>query len=66
MIVSDFAVNRSTTIFVLTILIIVAGVITVQDLSVGESEEYRAEFTMQNPRVTSSPVAEITDHSYDW
>ena len=41
-------------------------VITVQDLSRGESDEYGAEFTMQNPSVTSRPVAEITDHSYDW
>ena len=41
-------------------------VITVRDLSTGESDEYGAEFTMLNPSVTSRPVAEITDHSYDW
>ena len=40
--------------------------ITVYDLSVGERREYIAEFTMWNPGVTSSPVAEITDHSFIW
>ncbi len=41
-------------------------VITVQALSPGESDEYSVAFTMRNPNVTSRPVAEIMDHTYDW
>ena len=41
-------------------------VVTVYDLSPGASTEYSAAFTMRNPNVTSRPVAEITEHTYDW
>ena len=41
-------------------------VVTVYDLSPGASAEYSATFTMRNPNVTSRPVAEITQHTYDW
>ena len=40
--------------------------ITIQDLAVGASREYSAEFTMQNPSVTSRPAADILDHDYGW
>ena len=41
-------------------------VFTVYDLSPGASAEYSGVFTMRNPNVTTSPVAEITEHTYDW
>jgi hypothetical protein len=41
-------------------------VLTVYDLSPGASTEYTGTFTMQNPNVTTRPVAEITEHYYDW
>ncbi len=41
-------------------------VVTVYNLPGGASDDYGATLTMLNPSVTSRPVAEITDHTYDW